>query len=103
MQIGTGFGISEDGIPMQDDDVEDVSGVFVTDGPTARDDRPGRLTLLTITWSAAAPPLYDFERMHTGYTEEEAFPILDSVRRWYVPAQVLNDAVREGVAEIKAA
>lgn len=77
-----------------------LEGVLLSSEPLPPDDRRGRPRLVRVEWGADAPPLGEFEHVRTRYSESEAVLELPEVRRWFVPARVLNAAVRAGVARV---
>lgn len=103
LRVAGAYTMDAQGLPIDQNAAEEIEGVLLTDAPLAPDDRRGRTVLVTIAWGEDAPPLGDYERAETAYSGGEAWPLVRDVRRWHVPAKVLNDAVRDGLAEVRTA
>jgi hypothetical protein len=94
------YTIDQHGIPLEEGEREEKEGVLLTDTRLPQDDRVGRPIQLTIHWSADAPSLIAYEALETVYSGTEAWLVVPTVRRWHVPAQVLNEAISDGLAKV---
>lgn len=94
------YTIERDGLRREDGDPDEDQGILLTDKPLPHDDRVGRPAQLVIRWGEDAPSIIEHEALATGYSGTEAWLIVPPLRRWHVPAQVLNEAISDGLATV---
>jgi hypothetical protein len=88
------------GVPVNEGEEQITSAVLVTSAPLGPDDRGPRTAVVRIEWDGDAPGLAKFERIHSVYDGNEACVLEDGVRKWHIPAEILNDAVSAQLAVV---
>jgi hypothetical protein len=98
--VRVAYSLDHNGVPTGDEEGDDLEAVLLTDRPLPPDDRRHLSVTLQVKWDLDAPPLYFYEHAETAYEGTEASVVEQSIRRWHVPADVINAAVHDGLAEV---
>ncbi|HKG91416.1 MAG TPA: hypothetical protein VKA84_05990 [Gemmatimonadaceae bacterium] len=94
-----------EGFPDRVNDKRRTRRVLLTDAPLPLDDRTSGGSVLRVRWEGDAARLGRYEWVQTAYTEGddgtwEAVVERPPIRRFLIPAAVLNKAVAEGVVRV---